>query len=130
MATTGLQAFNLAMALMDEVPSSGVIQEGDVLEYKAKAPYFLTSIQMELASIEGVALPETVEVKTNLDDNLYISDRTARLILPYYLAAQFMLDGDTDIAAFYNQKYEELKRTIPSTPSSIVDVYNVTQGMI
>jgi hypothetical protein len=119
---TGQDVFNMAMGLMGEVSSTGAINPTDTADYKAQAPAVLSIAQIEIAKIEGVTpLPGVI---TDLTKPLVISDSSAMTVLPYNLAAHLLLEENPDMAAFFNSKYEELKRKIPATEEPITDVYS------
>lgn len=122
MATTGQEVFNLTMALIDEVTDSGAISDANTRGYKAKTPAILTILQVELSRKEGIDTPNII---TDISLPLDVSDYAARLVLPYGLATHLMLDENPDTAAFFNQKYEEMKRKIPTSFVPITDVYGV-----
>ena len=48
---------------------------------------------------------------TTIDDELQVDDVTGRVIIPYGLAAHLLLDENQDSASFFQQRYEELKKT-------------------
>lgn len=127
MAVTGKQVYDMALALMDEVQETGTIGVENPLEYQTKALSIINTLQFEL-------LPpsQTPTLLTSLTQNLSVSDRTALLVLPYGLAAHLLLiEGSTSASApFFNNRYEELKRKVPTTQTSITDVYSVLDGMV
>lgn len=122
MSTTGEQAFTLCMAIIDEFTLNGTVDASSTADYRSKSPTILTLLVTELAGMEQVES----DFITDLAQPLVLSDRTSRLILPYGLAAHLLLDENPDVASFCNQRYEELKRTIPQSFQPITDVYGVT----
>lgn len=66
-------------------------------------------------------------VVTLMTDTLQVDDVTARTIMPYGLAAHLLLTENADSAAFFNQRYEELKvaasKQPPSSSEMIVNLY-------
>ena len=48
MSTTANTVFQLAMALADEVPDSGLFTSSDLTSYKVRTPYLLTILEAEL----------------------------------------------------------------------------------
>lgn len=64
---------------------------------------------------------------TALTDTLQIDDVTARTVLPYGLAAHLLIKEDSDVADFFNQRFEELKsnasRKPPAASEEIGNVY-------
>jgi hypothetical protein len=112
--------FMKAMSLMDETSSDGTFAGYDD-EYKKKAWPILTILQSEL-------LPLSVDTDdiTGENSTLLVDDRTARIVLPYGLAAHLLLSENVQSASFFNDRYEELKRKKKATIASITDVYGVT----
>lgn len=120
---TGLQLFNLTMGLMRKLVDDGTVNEATTKKFKAQAPYVITILQAELLKAENSTLaPVIIE---SLDNNLLIQDDTVIRIAPYGLAAQLLIEQNPDKAAFYNDKYEELKRKIPAKFVSITDIYSI-----
>jgi hypothetical protein len=66
-------------------------------------------------------------VITALSDTLVLDDVTARMVLPFGLAAHLMLEENAATASYFNQRYEELKRQAtkgpPSPTEKITDLY-------
>lgn len=124
MAITANQVYEEALALMDEVTETGNITTEQPDYYKVKALKFLTILQTELLPLST----EPVEIK-ELSQELLVSDKIALMVLPYGLASHLLLADDMNLAAFYNARYDELKRKIPATLGQIIDQYNILGGM-
>ncbi|MFE8704134.1 hypothetical protein ACFYKX_26560 [Cytobacillus sp. FJAT-54145] len=127
MAVTAKQVFDMALVLIDEVTETGAISVDNPLEYQTKALNILNTLQFEL-----VPPDESPVLLTSISQDLSVSDRTAVLILPYGLAAHLLLnegDSASSIASFYNSRYEELKRRMPTQTESIEDIYEVLGGL-
>lgn len=62
---------------------------------------------------------------TNENDVIQIDDRTAATALPYGLAAHLLMNEDQQKSAFYNARYDELKRKRPAAIVPIKDVYGI-----
>jgi hypothetical protein len=124
MAVTGEQVYNHALVLMDEVTDTGEVLADNPTYYKAKTKSILTMLQAEL-----MPQSETPSVITDLTQELAIDDRIALLTLPYGLAAQLLLQDDVSSAAFFNARYEELKKKYRSEYEEITDVYDVSGGV-
>lgn len=120
MATTGQQIFDIAVVLIDEMPETGVIAEAQVQEYQVRTPAILTLLEQELAFREGLDSPDII---TSLSANLTISDRSARMCLPYGLAAHLLLEENPDSASYFEQKYEERKRKVPRSFVTVTNYY-------
>ena len=115
---TANDVFKSALTLIDDQNDDG--------GYAAKTPTLIDILQREIAIAEGVEITEEV---TSLDDELKISDSSARIILPYGLAWHFALgDKDAEFTNTYEAKYAQLLRTL-TTEDDIKDVYNATTGM-
>ncbi|MCT4545099.1 MAG: hypothetical protein N4A63_16335 [Vallitalea sp.] len=128
----GKQIFEMAIDLINERSETGVIIDSDVKEYKNKTPTLLTIGQYELSRIADIynTISYDAEISFNvnkLEDQLSIDDTAAVALLTPYLASQLIMDSDTDIAGFYNDKYEELKREFrqnkPAKEEPIKDMY-------
>jgi hypothetical protein len=124
MAVTGEQVYDQALVLMDEVTDNGEVLANNPTYYKAKTKSILTMLQAELMSQS-----ETPGVITDLTQELALDDRIALLTLPYGLAAQLLLQDDVSSAAFFNARYEELKKKYRSEFEEITDVYDVSGGV-
>jgi hypothetical protein len=112
------EVFVTTMNLMDEDSETGTY-EGYPDEYKKKAWSILTLLLAELTPASGNATFVENEATLILAD-----DRTALTILPYGLAAHLLMTEDQTRSAFFNARYDELKRKRPAIMSKIVDVYN------
>lgn len=108
MITTG-QVFVLAMQLMDEETADGT-ENGYPEEYKKKAWKFLSLLQAELLPFDV-----TPPIFTNETETFLVDERTAMTVLPYGLAAHLLLTEDQARAAFFNSRYDELKKRLPAT---------------
>lgn len=62
-----------------------------------------------------------------LTDTLILDDVTARMVLPFGLAAHLMLEENPATASYFNQRYEDLKRQAtkgpPAPTEKITDLY-------
>ena len=126
--------FNITMAMIDEMLSSGALDEEAVAEYRAKAPYILTMLQTELIGIDNRyrdkkdwIYPVVIE---SLDQTLQLDDIKSQTLLTNGLAAQLMLHEDKTLANYFEQRYEEMKgmflKPTPRTPISREDIYDAT----
>jgi hypothetical protein len=119
MAVIAQDVFTIAMDLMDEESETGAF-DGYPDEYKKKAWSLLTMLQAEL-------LPPTVSPLAVISENsvLQIDDRSSLTILPYGLAAHLLINEDQNRAAFFNARFDELKRKRPAKITAIKDVYGI-----
>lgn len=126
------EIFMTAMALIDEMTSSGELDETSVAEYKAKTPYLISLLQSEIVGIENRfrktedwVYPTPIE---SLEDYLEIDDIKAATMLSYGLAAQLMMHEDTTLANFFESKYEELRsmflKPTAAKKEAFTDVYD------
>lgn len=124
MAVTVKQVYDIALVLMDEVIETGRISPDNPDYYKAKTYSIVTTLQAEL-------LPKNIvpSIITDLSQILLLSDRISLSVLPYGLAAHLLIQEDVNAASYFNGRYDELKRKIPTTVEPIIDVYDVTGGM-
>lgn len=124
MAVTVEQVYNIALSLIDSVDETGNYSADNPDEAIRKTLDFLTTLQVELTSID-----QTPQILTDLNNVLTVSDRVALLVLPYGLAAHLLIQEDPNSASFFNSRYDELKVKIPSSVESITDQYDVLSGM-
>lgn len=129
---TAEDIFKITMAMIDEMTTTGELDESTVAEYRAKTPYILTMLQNEIIGIENryrkddeLVFPVPIE---DLEQNVQISDIKANAMLTNGLAAQLMLHEDTNLASYFNQRYEEMKSIFlkpqPNDREKIKDVYD------
>ena len=134
MATTALDIFKLAMSLMDELNEVGQAENADTTEYRNRTLHILNILQGELFPFSDVyqaaekgkrAIPVPI-IKfdapvESLDDYICVS------VMPYGLAAHLLMDENPSAAAFFQQRYDELKaflsRGIAAESEDIIDVY-------
>jgi hypothetical protein len=63
-----------------------------------------------------------------LTENMQLDDVTARTIVPYGLAAHLLLTENQDSASFFNERFEELKKTASKTPPSATEMIQNVYG--
>jgi hypothetical protein len=120
MTVIAQDVFTLAMKLMDEESLDGTFN-GYSIEYRNKAWSILTMLQTEILPPD--ILPLAI---TNESNVLQIDDRLSLTALPYGLASHLLLNEDENKAAFFNARYDELKRkTFPTTNTVIEQVYGI-----
>ncbi len=126
--TTGKQALDAALAIMDELGTN---------EYNARAVFFINMICDQLYPYSDnytVATEERpiCERITTLSDTLGIDDVLAQSVLPYGLASQLMLSDDPSQAinfeAIYQERLTEAQRRLPAVIMEIEDVYGFDSG--
>jgi hypothetical protein len=116
---TAQDTFITAMNLIDEESEDGTYT-GYPDEYKKRAWPILTLLQAEL--LPASASPSVITDNTSV---FQVDDRTSLTVIPYGLAAQLLLNEDQNRAAFFNNRYDELKRKRPALITKIKDVYGV-----
>lgn len=127
--TTGTQALNAALAIMDELNST---------EYNARAVYFINMLCDKLYpysdnyTVVTAGTRPTVTHITALGDTLGIDDVLAQSVLPYGLASQLMLSDDASQAAnfegIFQERLAEVKGRVSSSFEQIEDVYGFGTG--
>lgn len=128
MATTGTQALDAALAIMDELGAT---------EYNARAVYFINMLCDKLYPYSDTYPVATIERPvcshiTELSGELGIDDVLAQSVLPYGLASQLMLTDDPSQAAnfeaVFQERLAEAKRQQPAEIQEIEDVYGFDTG--
>jgi len=84
---TGTKVFEVAMAMIDEVPEAGVFDADQTADYKNKAPYLLTELQNEICRI--VPLLKTVSITASGEDGYVKFTKPTD-----YIALQQIVDSD------------------------------------
>lgn len=136
--TTGMDIFNAAITLMGEMSDQGETDWTDTKEYKDRALNILNTLRGEVYQYSDT-YPSSADTKRypgkrpvcpimeSLDDSIGIDDTLAQTVLPYGLAAHLLLDENDNMAAFFQQRYEELLKrlgaNIPAEWESIRDAY-------
>lgn len=134
MATNSQGVFDLAMAMIDEVNELGQTDHSDTKEYKDRSLHIINVLMGELYVYSDTYSPETANKRAiavpvvNFEEPIEsLDDYICRSVLPYGLAAQLLLDENPSSAAFFQQRYEELKRSLgeglAAESTDIVDVY-------
>jgi len=129
MATTGTEALNTALAIMDELGST---------EYNARAVYFINMLCDKLYPYSDTYVAPTTTSRpvcphiTALTDTLGIDDILAQSVLPYGLASQLMLTDDPSQAvnfeSIFQERLSETQKQKPSAFVEIEDVYGFDSG--
>jgi hypothetical protein len=116
---TAQDVFITTMNLLDEDTEDGTY-DGYPDEYKKRSWSALTLLQAELTPAS--VTPTVIKDNTSI---FSLDDRTCLMVLPYGLAAQLLLNEDQNRAAFFNNRYDELKRKRPAVITKIKDVYGI-----
>lgn len=122
MTVIAQDVFIISMNLMDEQSEDGTF-EGYPEEYRRKAWTILTLLQAELLGPSYGPIGITSE-----QDPLLVDERAAVTVLSYGLASHLLLTEDKELASFFNDRYDELKRKRPAKIAPIKDVYGIKEG--
>lgn len=131
--TTAQEIFETAMGLMDELDDAGRADTGDSREYKNRTLSILNLLQGELYPYSDTYRVEQAgkrPIAARIEDftmPLGLDDYICRSVLPYGLAAHLVLDENPTLAAYCQQRYEELRATLarglPAESEEVEDVY-------
>lgn len=141
---TGMDVFQRAITMMDELNDTGKYRHEDTLEYQHRTLPILNVLQNELYQYSDT-FPKWQEwengrrpVLMPLDD-LYtaidLDDYCAGTVLPYGLAAHLLLDENQVSANYFQQRYDELKAALMrgagklTESEDIEDVYGPRGGI-
>lgn len=131
---TAQDIFDEAMALMDEVnESTGETDTADTKEYKNRTLFILNILRGELYPYSDTFVSNTDGIRPivsyieDFDVPIDLDDYICETVMPYGLAAHLLLDENPSSAAFFQQRYEELRnklaRGLPAVSEDIVDVH-------
>lgn len=130
-----IEVFTSTMAMIDEMLDTGELDTTSVAEYKARAPYILTSLQNEIIGVENRYRKYNECIRpvpiTNLDNQeVQVDDIQANTLLVYGLAAKLMSDENKALANFMQQEYERLSGIFlkhkPVSPETREDKYDAS----
>lgn len=130
-----IEVFTSTMAMIDEMLDTGELDTTSVAEYKARAPYILTSLQNEIIGVENRYRKYNEYIRpvpiTNLDNQeVQVDDIQANTLLVYGLAAKLMSDENKALANFMQQEYERLSGIFlkhkPVSPETREDKYDAS----
>ena len=141
---TGMDVFQRAITMMDELDDSGKYKYEDTTEYLNRTLAILNVLQGELYFYSDT-FPKWQEweqgrrpVLMPLQD-LYtaidLDDYCAGTVMPYGLAAHLLLDENPQTAGFFQQRYEELLRGLMTgkgkmtVSEDIEDIYGFRGGI-
>jgi hypothetical protein len=133
---TGMDVFQAAITIMDELSDEGKYKYDDTKEYQDRTLAILNVLQNELYPFSdtyklnqewGSRRRPVADRLESLYDNIDLDDYCAGTVLPYGLAAHLLLNEDPSTANYCQQRYEELKasltRGMPAESEDITDVY-------
>ena len=141
---TGMDVFQRAITMMDELNDEGNYRHDDTKEYQDRTLAILNILQNELYPYSDTC-PKYTEwekgrrpVLLPLED-LYaaidLDDYCSGTVLPYGLAAHLLLDENPSAAGYFQQRYDELKNMLmsgagrPGESEDIMDLYGPCGGI-
>lgn len=133
---TGLQVFNIAMSLSDNLVG-GIADNADTREYKDRMVDIINSYLPEIYQYSDTKVtvsgfkPVPVFIN-NLDDNIDLDEALAYGVLPHAVVAALLADENPSLANYHEQKYLEKLRILAHAPvefEPIIDVYGITDGV-
>jgi len=133
---TGMDVFQRAITMMDELDDDGKYKYEDTDEYRHRTLAILNVLQGELYPYSdtyrkneewGKGRRPVLNRLESLYDEIDLDDYCAGTVLPYGLAAHLLLDENPQTASFFQQRYSELlaslMRGMPAESEEITDVY-------
>lgn len=137
-STTAQWVFEAAMTIIDELNDNGAADHADTQEYKNKTLFIVNILRNELYPYSDTYLQTSesgrpiVRLVEDFDEVIDLDDYICQTVMPYGLAAHLMLDENPTVAAFCQQRYEELLRKLEKgfaqMSQDIVDVYSYGGG--
>ena len=141
---TGMDVFQRAITMMDELNDEGKYKHDDTKEYQDRSLAILNILQNELYPYSDTC-PKWQEWESGrrpillpLDDlytSIDLDDYCAGTVLPYGLAAHLLLDENPTAAAFFQQRYEDLLDRLRNglgrftASEDIEDIYGPNGGL-
>jgi len=141
---TGMDVFQRAITMMDELSDEGKYKYEDTDEYRNRTLAILNVLINELYPFSDTC-PNYREWETgrrpvllpleDLYSEIDLDDFCSGTILPYGLAAHLLLDENPTSAGFFQQRYDELKASLmrgygkAAVSEDIEDVYGPNGGL-
>lgn len=141
---TGMNVFERAITVMDEQDDAGKFRHSDTVEYQNRTLPILNILQNELYQYSDT-FPKWQEWEAgrrpvlqplgSLYETIDLDDYCAGTVLPYGLAAHLLLDENPSAAAYFQQRYDELKAGLMrgtgklTASEDIEDVYGPKGGI-
>ena len=139
---TGMDVFERAITLMDELNDAGKFRHADTDEYRLRTRSILNVLSQELYPFSDTFKKNddwksgrrpVLKPLADLSEVIDLDDYCAGTVLPYGLAAHLLLDENPSAAGFFQQRYDELKmmlmRGMPTESEDIYDVYGPKGGI-
>jgi len=141
---TGMDVFQRAITMMDELNDAGEFRHDDTTEYLNRTLPILNILQGELYFYSDT-FPKRQEWETgrrpvlmpitSLETAIDLDDYCAGTVMPYGLAAHLLLDENPSAAGYFQQRYEGLLiglqsgRGMLSVSEDITDIYGPNGGV-
>lgn len=137
-STTAQWVFEATMTIIDELNDAGMADHSDTREYKNKVLYILNVLRGELYPYSDTYKQAQdkkrpiADIITSFDDVINLDDYICQTVMPYGLAAHLLIDENPTVAAFCQQRYEELLKKLEKgfaqVSEDIIDVYSANGG--
>ena len=138
----GMDVFQRAITMMDELNDDGKYKHEDTKEYQNRTLAILNILAPELYPYSDTCeknqeweegrRPVMAWIES-LYDNIDLDDYCAGTVLPYGLAAHLLMDENPTSANFFQQRYDELKSRLvvgkKARFEDIEDVYGPKGGI-
>lgn len=141
---TGMDVFQRAITMMDELNDAGEYNHSDTTEYLNRSLAILNILINELYLYSDTC-PKWQEWEAgrrpilmplqDMDTAIDLDDYCAGTVLPYGLAAHLLLDENPTTAGYFQQRYDELKLMLMrgvgkmTVSEDIEDVYGSRGGL-
>jgi len=141
---TGMDVFQRAITMMDELNDEGKYRHDDTTEYLNRTTAILNILQNELYPYSDTCPKYTEWEKgrrpvllplADLYTAIDLDDYCAGTVMPYGLAAHLLMDENPSTASFFQQRYEELKAALMhgmgmlAESEDIEDIYGPNGGL-
>ena len=141
---TGMDVFQRAITIMDELNDAGEYLHSDTTEYLNRSLPILNTLQNELYPYSDTC-PKWTEWQSgrrpvlmpipDMETVIDLDDYCSGTVLPYGLVAHLLLTEDPNSAGFAQQRYDELKAALMrgegrlTESEDIVDIYGPNGGI-
>lgn len=141
---TGMDVFQRAITMMDELNDEGKYRHADTEEYKNRTLAILNILVNELYPYSDTAGKNrdwetgrrpVLQPLSDLYSAIDLDDYCSGTVLPYGLAAHLLLDENPTSAGYFQQRYDELKaalmqgRGMLAVSEDITDIYGPNGGL-
>lgn len=139
---TGMDIFQYAITLMDELNDEGKYKYEDTEEYRLRTLPIINILAGELYQYSDTHKKNkewetgrrpVIDVIEDLYTEIDLDDYITRTVMPYGLAAHLLLDENPSSASYFQQRYDELKaglmRGFATVSEDIEDVYGLRGGI-